>query len=192
LKAVQLLIIVVSVLMTVNGFCEETSLETGTNAYYTAKYNDAIKILTELVQSDNNLSDMDLSKCHKYIALSYIGLNDPEMAQAHFIKTLEHNPDFDYDRNRTSPKILNVFIPAKEQWLAAQTPVDEPDKDVLKKRNRFDTATLNKTHLGWGLIGAGGGLIVTGAGLYGASWGKVEEHNQEESEDAKDKRAKKY
>ncbi len=87
-------------------------LEKGTSDYFIGDYVGAVTNLKKAVASGLTTND-DISKAHRFLAYSYVALNDREKAKDSFRQALSVDPDLQLDPVYVSPKIMEVFEEVK-------------------------------------------------------------------------------
>ncbi len=90
----------------------EAFLEKGTSDYFMGDYIGSVKNLKKAVASGLTKND-DISKAHRFLAYSYVALNDREKAKDSFRQALRVDPDLQLDPVYVSPKIMEVFEEVK-------------------------------------------------------------------------------
>jgi tetratricopeptide (TPR) repeat protein len=155
------------------GFAQTSDpLDLGIEAFYKPDYEAALKYL-ELASSQEHLySKEDIAKCHRYIGMTYVAYENRSKAKTHFIMALELNPEMTFD-DLTSPKILEIFDEAKEEYLKKRENEPKPTQDEgLVKSGRKIT--------GWSLVGVGGASLATSGACYYLMWDKAWQYDDED------------
>lgn len=87
-------------------------LEKGTSDYFMGDYVGAVENLRKAIESGLNEKD-DISKAHRFLAYSYVALNERVKAKDSFRQALKVDPDLRLDPVYVSPKIMEVFEEVK-------------------------------------------------------------------------------
>lgn len=92
----------------------EALLERGISEYFTGDYRGAVKNLQRSVTLGLKDKD-DISKAHRFLAYSYVALNERKKAKDSFRRALIADPKLTLDPVYVSPKIIEVFEEVRGQ-----------------------------------------------------------------------------
>lgn len=97
-------------------------------------FNEAKNIALEALHSKEAYSEDDLFQIHQYLAFVYVARGELENAIKDFKEALKIKPDHRYDPRKVSPKIVDVFQQALEEYQTAQ--------EYQKKEHKFSYIKL--------------------------------------------------
>lgn len=112
-------------------------------AYYAARFEDSAAILTPL----NTLLDagpgriLDRIRVKLQLALAYIGLNQVDRARSLFSEVFDLDPQFELDREKFAPKVLNLAEAARSARNKAAADVLYSQANEAYNRGDLDGAS---------------------------------------------------
>ena len=140
--------------ITTNCMAGQSNFEKAVSLFDTMEYQQALPLFFSAVETDT-LTKKQMERARQSLAEIYVGLRQSDKAVEQYRALLRIDPGFS-PSSSSSPAILRAFNKARSQEQAIST-----IPDIGKKSQ--SGISKNKQKLGWGLVGAGGGLVLLGS-----------------------------
>mgnify|MGYP001206638872 CR=1 FL=1 len=105
--------------------------------YENAEFDKVIEELGSAMKIVKKSNQQGMIEAYKYLAFSHVAFEEIDKAEYFFGEILKLVPDYELDKDTTSPKILTVFEKVRTQFLLAQkekeTKKEEPPAEVKKE-----------------------------------------------------------
>jgi len=102
----------------IGGFAQQKSMIDDLRSYYQSfEYDKVISLSDTILAAKDTLNNSDLTEVLLMKAVSHYALADEPLVRKCFIDILKINRDFIPDSDKVSPKIVNLFINVKNDFL---------------------------------------------------------------------------